>query len=79
MKLVVICPERTLVDCEVDHVELPGTQGRFVVLKDHAPMVSSLEPGEIIYCTGGNESASVSISSGFVEIRDNQVTACIEQ
>ena len=74
IKLHILSPEGTLVRQEVDRVELPGASGRFVVLKDHAPLVSSLVEGEIVYGDDG----IVKISSGFVEVIDNQVTACIE-
>lgn len=74
MKLEVICPEKTLVDCETESVELPGAKGRFVVLRDHAPLVSSLTEGDIVY--GGGE--RFRIKSGFVEVLDNKVIACVE-
>ena len=46
-----------------------------MVLKDHAPIVSSLVEGEIVF--GGSEGI-VHIKSGFVEVVDNQVIACVE-
>ena len=74
MRLNIITPEGTLVDQEVDRVELPGAKGRFVVLKDHAPIVSSLVEGEIVF----GQDESVHIKSGFVEVHDNQIIACVE-
>jgi len=52
MRLNIITPEGTLVDQEVDRVEFPGAKGRFVVLKDHAPIVSSLVEGDIVFGSG---------------------------
>lgn len=75
--LDVISPERTLVHATVDSVELPGTKGRFEVLKDHAPLISSLEKGVIAY-RNGESADKVAISSGFVEVNDNHVVACVE-
>ena len=77
MILDVISPERTLVHAAVEAVELPGTKGRFEVLKDHAPLISSLEKGVIAY-RNGESADKVAISSGFVEINDNHVVACVE-
>ena len=77
MVLDVISPERTLVHAVVDSVELPGTKGRFEVLKNHAALISSLEKGRVVFRTGG-KNESVDISSGFVEINDNHVVACVE-
>ena len=77
MILDVISPERTLVHAAVEAVELPGTKGRFEVLLDHAPLISSLEKGVIAY-RNGEGTAQVAISSGFVEGNDNHLVACGE-
>lgn len=77
MILDVISPERTLVHAAVEAVELPGTKGRFEVLLDHAPLISSLEKGVIAY-RNGEGTNKVAISSGFVEVNDNHVVACVE-
>lgn len=77
MILDVISPERTLVHAAVEAVELPGTKGRFEVLLDHAPLISSLEKGVIAY-RNGEGTDRVAISSGFVEVNDNHVVACVE-
>lgn len=77
MILDVISPERTLVHAVVEAVELPGTKGRFEVLRDHAPLISSLEKGVIAY-RNGESTDKVAISSGFVEVNDNHVVACVE-
>ena len=76
--LDIISPERTLVHKSVLSVELPGTMGRFVILKDHAPLVSSLCRGDIVYRIDEENDGRVSVSSGFVEVCDNHVTACVE-
>lgn len=77
MILDVISPERTVVHAAVEAVELPGTKGRFEVLLDHAPLISSLEKGVIAY-RNGEGTDKVAISSGFVEVNDNHVVACVE-
>jgi F-type H+-transporting ATPase subunit epsilon len=51
--------------------------GPFEVLKDHAPLISSLEKGDIVYVSEGREQR-LPIASGFVEVRDNQVDVCVE-
>ena len=48
-----------------------------MVLKDHAPIISSLEKGDIVYVSGGKESR-LPIREGFVEVLDNQVDVCVE-
>ena len=77
--LDVITPEGTLVHKNVGRVELPGAVGRFVVLKDHAPLITALRKGEIAYgASEGKVDGTIQISSGFVEICDNHVIACVE-
>lgn len=77
IRLRIISPVKLLLDEMVDEVTLPGTLGPFVVLRNHAPIISSLEQGEISYLREG-ERFSCPISSGFVEVEDNVVCACVE-
>ena len=46
------------------------------MLENHAPLVSTLTPGEIVY-KGSEEEKSVQIRGGVVEVRDNNVVVCI--
>lgn len=75
--LKIISPEREVLSTTTDLVELPGMMGRFEVLTDHAQLISSLTRGSIVY-KDGSERRSVEIVGGFVEVRDNTVTVCIE-
>jgi len=75
--LKVLTPEKTLLEKEVSKVSLPGTKCPFTVLVNHAPLISSLERGDIAYMSGG-VAGVVGIASGFVEVKDNVVTVCAE-
>jgi F-type H+-transporting ATPase subunit epsilon len=77
IRLHIVSPEGTVVEQAVSAVTLPGTVGPFEVLKDHAPLISSLEKGDIVYVSEGGEQR-FPIASGFVEVRDNQVDVCVE-
>ncbi len=74
--LKIISPQCEVLSASVDLVELPGTMGRFEVLRDHAPLISTIEPGRIRYVQG-NESHEIECPAGFVEVRANVVTVCI--
>ena len=74
--LKIISPQREVLSAEVSLVELPGAQGRFEVLQDHAPLISSLDAGSIRYVVDG-KSESIECPAGFVEVRNNVVTVCI--
>lgn len=77
LHLIVVSPENILFDGKVGIVRLPGESGSFSVLYDHAPLISSLVKGEIKF-TEDEQEKSIGISSGFVEVRDNMVSACVE-
>lgn len=76
IKLRILSPEKEVLSTEADLVELPGTLGRFEVLRDHAPLISTLEAGVIRYVQGGR-SHEVECKPGFAEVRNNVVTVCI--
>ncbi len=78
IRLIILSPERTLLDKAVDAVTLPGTTSPFEVLPDHAPIISSLERGRITWRAAGEEDGMLEVASGFVEVIDNQVTAAVE-
>lgn len=77
LTLKIVSPERIVYDGPVKKVRVPGTLGSFEILDNHAPIISSLEVGVVEYDTGG-ETASLSISGGFVEVRKNEVNLCVE-
>ncbi len=77
IRLNIITPEETLVDEAVDNVMLPGTMGRFEVLKDHAPVITALGKGTVVWHADGSE-GSREIRSGFAEVKGNVVTVCVE-
>ena len=61
----------------VSKISLPGSKGRFMILKDHAPIISSLEEGDVIFESDG-VTEKVNIMSGCVEGNNNVVTVCAE-
>ncbi|MBQ9385645.1 MAG: ATP synthase F1 subunit epsilon [Bacteroidaceae bacterium] len=78
LKLRIIAPDRLVFEGEVESVTLPGTIGSFTVLNNHAPIISSLESGIIVY-KGANGQVEIAIRSGFAEVRDNILSVCVEQ
>lgn len=77
LKLKIVTPEKVVYDGNADNVTVPGTLGSFEILTDHAPIVSSLEPGNVKYSLTG-KSQEISILGGFVEVRRNEVDVCVE-
>ena len=85
LHLIVVSPEQTLFDGPVNWVELPGEMGRFQVLLNHAAIISSLLPGNVIFEKGQahyrvkRDTQTIAIKGGFVEVKDNLVSVCVEQ
>lgn len=77
IRLMVLTPQETLFEGLVQKVELPGDKGRFMVLKDHAPIISSLSHGSVVYTSEGAESV-IRITAGFVRVNENEVVVCAE-
>ena len=77
ISLTILTPEKTLLEIMVSKVELPGAKGRFMVLKNHIPLISALVEGNITYMSEGKEER-VAITTGFDEINANTVIVCAE-
>jgi F-type H+-transporting ATPase subunit epsilon len=71
--LDIVTPERPLVHLEVDEVEIPGAEGYFGVLPGHAPLLATLQVGELWYRVG-QEKSYLSIAFGFAEVQPDRVT-----
>ena len=77
IKLSIVSPEKELFNGEVTQISLPGKQGRFTIFPNHAPIISSLDIGEIRYITIEGVEHSLEIEEGFVECSNNHVTLCL--
>ena len=77
IKLVVLTPQKTLLETFVDKVTLPASKGQFMVLYNHAPVITSLEEGNVVYQVDQKQE-SIEILGGFAEIDSNVVTVCAE-
>lgn len=78
MKLVLLSPARSWFDGEVDLVTIPGSQGSFTVLPQHAPLITSIDSGTVVYRVGDVEH-QVRVEDGFAEIKNNIVSICVEK
>lgn len=75
--LQILSPEKTLFKGNVTVVRFPGKKAPFVVLKNHAPIVSLLEEGVITF-EGEFGKKNIPIKGGFVRVRKNKIYACID-
>lgn len=73
----ILTPEGSLFEGDVTGVKMPGTEGSFEVKANHAPIVSTLEEGEVLVRKAEGD-ANYKISGGFVEVADNKLTLLAE-
>ncbi len=93
MYLEVLSPERRIVDTEIDSLFVPGVNGRFQILKDHAPIVSLLAKGDVRFYAQNEGSVAkddflrkgkakgefiFDINGGTLEVSNNKITMLVD-
>jgi F-type H+-transporting ATPase subunit epsilon len=79
LTLELVTPEKLLFSAEAAMVIVPGAEGEFGVLPQHAPLVSLLRPGLVsIYDTADNIGAKFFVSGGFAEVDGTSCTILAE-
>ena len=70
LSIQLITPERTVLTETVSSLTCPTTEGQITILPGHAPLVATLETGELVAKNGG-EDHFIHVAGGFIEIRNN--------
>src|ERR1700744_3475492 len=79
IELIIVTPVRQLLRETVTEVTLPGADGQLGVLPGHAPLITELGIGELVYrAKGGSMSDPIAIISGFAEVLGERVTVLAE-
>jgi F-type H+-transporting ATPase subunit epsilon len=74
-----VAPEKLIFAGEVEAVVVPGTEGEFTVLKDHAPVMAMLKPGVLEIDQSATQKVKLFVRGGFVEISPSGLTILAEQ
>jgi F-type H+-transporting ATPase subunit epsilon len=74
VKLEIITPEKRLYEGKVKLVQVPGAKGSFEVLKNHAPIISTLTRGKIKVIAEDDSKEFIEINSGIIEVKANVIT-----
>ena len=74
-----VSPEKILFSGDVEQVVVPGTEGDFAVLKDHAPVMSALRPGVLSYTDTKGTTETVFVRGGFVDATASLLTVLADQ
>ena len=73
MQLEIITPEKKVFEGEVTSVQLPGVTGKFEILNNHAPIISSLTKGKVRVIDSNNNTEHYDINGGVIEMQNNKV------
>ncbi|ABJ76301.1 ATP synthase F1 subunit epsilon [Leptospira borgpetersenii] len=73
LNVSVISPEKILYKGEVDSLVVPGSEGFFGILPNHAPLVATLGIG-VLEIRKGEKLKNISVEGGFIEVKDNTVS-----
>lgn len=67
MKIKIISPEKTIYESDITLVQLPGIDGSFEILNNHAPIISVLTKGVIRIIDVNNQEVFFDINNGIIE------------
>jgi F-type H+-transporting ATPase subunit epsilon len=74
-----VSPEKLLFSGNVESVIVPGTEGEFTVLKDHAPLMAMLKPGIVTVEETAAKKARLFVRAGFADVSSGGLTILAEQ
>ncbi len=73
-RLTVLTQEKAVIDRTVISIVAPGTEGYLGILRDHAPIVTQLQPGKLTVKDEGGAETVYAVSGGFLEVSHNVAT-----
>ena len=73
-----VSPERKLASVEALEIQIPGADGDFTAMAEHAPMLTTLRPGLLSVTTNNNVTEYI-VTGGFVEISGTNASVLAEQ
>ena len=77
MDMTIATPEGIIFEGRVESAKFPGASGAFMVLPRHAALISVLTAGKVTYVQEGNPTEII-IRGGFVEIKNDVISVCVE-
>ncbi len=79
LKIEIVSPERLVLSELVHSVTVPGTEGYFTVMDDHAPFMTTLRPGFITVNRDGNRDEVFFVKGGFADVSADGLTILAEE
>lgn len=78
MNLEILTPEHKVFTGDVSGIQLPGVEGSFEILENHAPMVAALGKGKMKIIKQKSNAETYRIEGGFVETKNNKTVVLLE-
>ena len=78
MLLEIISPDKKIYSGEADLIQVPGSKGSFEILKNHAPIISTLEKGQIKIIAPDGNLTKFDIDGGVIEAKNNKIIVLAE-
>lgn len=78
MELEILTPEHKVYSGKVYGIQLPGIEGSFEILENHAAMIATLGKGKMKVLKDKNNTETYEISGGFIEMLNNKASVLIE-
>ncbi|MCC7331007.1 MAG: ATP synthase F1 subunit epsilon [Flavobacteriales bacterium] len=78
MHLEIITPEKNIYKGEVSLINLPGSDGSFGILTNHAPIISTLKQGTIKIVESNNSEKTFEVKGGVIEMNNNKIIVLAE-
>jgi F-type H+-transporting ATPase subunit epsilon len=78
MHLEIITPEKKIYSGDVESIRLPGAEGSFGILNNHAPLIATLKQGTVKITDVSKKTENFTINGGVVEVLHNKVTVLAE-
>jgi F-type H+-transporting ATPase subunit epsilon len=79
MHLEIISPEKKVYVGEVKLVKVPGSKGSFEILLNHAPIISTLDKGEVKIVDMEGKESVFEIDGGIIEVNNNKISLLAEK
>jgi F-type H+-transporting ATPase subunit epsilon len=73
VKIEIITPDKKIFEGDIKSVRVPGKKGSFQVLKDHAPIISTLDKGQVIIVNEAGIEKRFEIEGGVIEVKSNKI------
>lgn len=75
----IVTPDRKVFSGEIQSIQLPGSEGSFEILYNHAPIVATLDTGKIRIKTADGKTETIKGIGGVVEVSRNRVSVLLEK